>query len=156
MVTTAKYAGSSRMDFLQRYASDEMYSTTVPLSTSPLQIISTHPARHQIAYCCPCPAPSLIALAFAVAKFLFSPCLPFYPPTIHQAPDSTTRSFVLGIENTLTCHLANRRSISPLRSACSLGCSFKDRRTIRAATARYRLYLRSISRALKSGQDRPT
>ena len=29
-------------------------------------------------YCCPCPALSAIALALALAKFLFSPCFPFY------------------------------------------------------------------------------
>ena len=38
-----------------------------------------------------------------------------------------------------TSHLANFRSISPLRSACTLWFSLRDRRTTRAATARYLL-----------------
>lgn len=39
----------------------------------------------------------------------------------------------------LTVHFANRKSISPLRSACRRGCSFRERRTTLAVIARYRL-----------------
>ena len=40
---------------------------------------------------------------------------------------------------TLTSHFANLSSISPRLSACSRGPSLSERRTTRAATARYRL-----------------
>ena len=40
---------------------------------------------------------------------------------------------------TLTSHFANLSSIAPRLSACSLGPSLSERRTTRAATARYRL-----------------
>lgn len=53
----------------------------------------------------------------------------------------------------LTVHFANRKSISPLRSACRRGCSLRERRRTRAATARYRLKLRTISTPKATGYE---
>jgi hypothetical protein len=44
-----------------------------------------------------------------------------------------------GRDGGLTSHTKNLRSVSPLRSACNLLSSLSERRTTRAATARYRL-----------------
>ena len=49
------------------------------------------------------------------------------------------------VELDLTVHFANLNSISPLLSACNLGCSLRERRTTRAVIARYRLNLKTIS-----------
>lgn len=72
----------------------------------------------------------------ACARFLFSPCLPFYVPF---------SSSLCILVSQPTSHFANRRSISPLFSAAKRLSSLSDRRTTRAATARYLLYLENIS-----------
>lgn len=55
------------------------------------------------------------------------------------------------IPHLLTCHFANFKSISPLRSACRRGCSLRDRRTTRAA---YRISKISPTPTSKSYQTR--
>ena len=52
---------------------------------------------------------------------------------------SVSASIPVDYGMTLTSHFANLSSISPRLSACSRGPSLSERRTTRAATARYRL-----------------
>lgn len=96
-------------------------------------------------------AASAIACSLALARGLFSPCLPFcnHPyvslsscsniPLIRLSalplfPSSSESSHPSRFVR--TSHLANLRSISPLRSAASLLSSLRERRTTRLATAR--------------------
>jgi len=70
-----------------------------------------HPTHNHISSVhCPCTSPCICPL-------------PSHPAQVH-------------VDCIRTSHLANLRSISPLRSACSLLSSFSERRTTRAATAR--------------------
>jgi hypothetical protein len=99
------------------------------LSPSNPGVTAAHSMRYDVYEACCC-ALSAMAASFAFATSLFSPCL---PPCQHQVS-----CLPWGIEGfaVLTSHFANRRSISPRRSAVSRVSSFSDRRTTRAATAR--------------------
>lgn len=78
---------------------------------------------------------SATAAVLAWARFLTSPCLPFC--SMREISASLPFLSLLGTRRVkLTSHLANRRSISPRRSATILLSSFRLRRTTREATAR--------------------
>ncbi len=91
------------------------------------------------------PCPFSHRTCICIRQVLVLALLPVLSIRDPSAPTLYDANLHVGVKNTLTCHLANRKSISPLLSACSLGCSLRDRRTTRAATARYRLYLTAVS-----------
>jgi hypothetical protein len=101
-----------------------------------VQLITTHSRVRRIVYFDS--AWEAIAWLFTSARFLTSPCLPFYfqIPVSHNLLTIDIDNQGRDRECIRTSHLAKRRSMFPRRSAARRGPSLRDLRTARAATAR--------------------